>query len=113
MLRHGASLGEIGELLGHRSPETTKIYTKVDLDGIAHARLAVAGRCAMNTLRQAVQEYLSMRRSLGFKLQDAGKGCSISSPSWSSTAPPTSPRHWRSPGRNNRRTFNRRIGRDD
>jgi integrase len=28
----------------------------------------------MNTLRQAVPEYLSMRRHLGFKLQDAGKG---------------------------------------
>ena len=28
----------------------------------------------MNTLREAVNEYLSMRRSLGFKLQDAGKG---------------------------------------
>lgn len=28
----------------------------------------------MNTLRQAVHEYLRMRRSLGFKLQDAGKG---------------------------------------
>jgi integrase/recombinase XerD len=28
----------------------------------------------MNTLRQAVQEYLTMRRSLGFKLQDAGTG---------------------------------------
>lgn len=27
----------------------------------------------MNTLRQAVQDYLSMRRHLGFKLQDAGK----------------------------------------
>jgi integrase/recombinase XerD len=27
----------------------------------------------MNTLRQAVQEYLTMRRSLGFKLRDAGK----------------------------------------
>jgi len=34
MLRHGASLGEIGELLGHHSPETTKIYTKVDLDAL-------------------------------------------------------------------------------
>jgi integrase/recombinase XerD len=34
MLRHGASLGEIGEVLGHRSPETTKIYTKVDLDAL-------------------------------------------------------------------------------
>jgi integrase len=28
----------------------------------------------MNTLRQAVQEYLSMRRALGFKLREAGKG---------------------------------------
>jgi integrase/recombinase XerD len=28
----------------------------------------------MNTLRQAVQEYLSMRRGLGFKLQETGKG---------------------------------------
>jgi integrase/recombinase XerD len=34
MLRHGASLAEIGQLLGHRSPETTKIYTKVDLDAL-------------------------------------------------------------------------------
>ena len=32
MLRHGASFAEIGELLGHRSPETTKIYAKVDLE---------------------------------------------------------------------------------
>jgi integrase/recombinase XerD len=34
MLRHGASLSEIGELLGHRSPETTHIYTKVDLKAL-------------------------------------------------------------------------------
>ena len=34
MLRRGASLNEIGDLLGHRSPETTKIYTKVDLDAL-------------------------------------------------------------------------------
>jgi integrase/recombinase XerD len=34
MLRRGASLAEIGELLGHRSPETTKIYTKVDLGAL-------------------------------------------------------------------------------
>ncbi len=28
----------------------------------------------MNTLRKAVHEYLSMRRNLGFKLREAGKG---------------------------------------
>ncbi|MDB5773798.1 MAG: int [Burkholderia sp.] len=28
----------------------------------------------MNTLRQAAQEYLNMRRGLGFKLREAGKG---------------------------------------
>lgn len=31
MLRRGASLGEIGDILGHRHPQTTKIYTKVDI----------------------------------------------------------------------------------
>ena len=34
MLRHGASLTEIGEILRHRSPETTTIYAKVDLDAL-------------------------------------------------------------------------------
>jgi site-specific recombinase XerD len=31
MLHHGASLTEIGEVLRHRSPQTTTIYAKVDL----------------------------------------------------------------------------------
>ncbi len=31
LLRHGASLAEVGELLRHRSPQTTMIYAKVDL----------------------------------------------------------------------------------
>jgi integrase/recombinase XerD len=34
MLHRGASLGEIGDLLGHRSPETTHIYTKVHVDAL-------------------------------------------------------------------------------
>ena len=32
LLRRGASLTEIGAILRHRSPETTTIYDKVDLD---------------------------------------------------------------------------------
>jgi integrase/recombinase XerD len=34
MLRQGASLAEIGEVLGHRHPQTTKIYTKVDMKAL-------------------------------------------------------------------------------
>jgi site-specific recombinase XerD len=34
MLHNGASLTEIGDVLGHRSPETTKIYTKVDVESL-------------------------------------------------------------------------------
>jgi integrase len=34
MLRKGASLDEIGEVLRHRSPDTTAIYAKVDLTSL-------------------------------------------------------------------------------
>ena len=34
MLRQGASLSEIGDLLGHRHPQTTKIYAKVDIKAL-------------------------------------------------------------------------------
>ncbi|MDE2790501.1 MAG: tyrosine-type recombinase/integrase [Paracoccaceae bacterium] len=34
MLRHGASLTEIGDILGHRHPDTTRIYTRVDLEAL-------------------------------------------------------------------------------
>jgi site-specific recombinase XerD len=34
MLRHGASLGEIGDVLGHRQSQTTSIYTKVDIEAL-------------------------------------------------------------------------------
>jgi integrase/recombinase XerD len=43
MLRHGASLAEIGDLLGHQSPQTTTIYTKVDLDGLRSLALPWPG----------------------------------------------------------------------
>ena len=42
--------------------------------GAASLGPALAGRCAMNTLREAVEEYLSMRRHLGFKLHDTERG---------------------------------------
>ncbi len=43
MLRHGASLTQIGEVLRHRSPQTTMIYTKVDLDALRTLALSWPG----------------------------------------------------------------------
>jgi len=43
LLRHGASLAEIGELLRHRSPQTTALYAKVDLAALAPLALAWPG----------------------------------------------------------------------
>jgi len=43
MLKQGASLPEIGELLRHRSPQTTAIYAKVDLDSLASLALSWPG----------------------------------------------------------------------
>ena len=34
MLNGGASLGEIGDVLGHSHPDTTRIYAKVDLEAL-------------------------------------------------------------------------------
>ena len=43
MLRHGASLGEIGDVLGHRHPQTTTIYTKVDIEALRSLALPWPG----------------------------------------------------------------------
>lgn len=43
MLRHGASLTEIGEVLRHRSPQTTTIYAKVDLKALRRLALPWPG----------------------------------------------------------------------
>ncbi len=66
----------------------------------------------MSTLRRAVEEYLNLRRSLGFKLHDAGKALPDFVTFMEQHRAP-SPRHWLSPGRNNHSMFNPHIGRDD
>jgi len=43
MLGRGASLDEIGEILRHRSPDTTAIYAKVDLNALRSLALAWPG----------------------------------------------------------------------
>jgi site-specific recombinase XerD len=43
MLRHGASLTEIGEVLRHQSPQTTSIYARVDIDALRSLALPWPG----------------------------------------------------------------------
>ncbi len=71
MLRKGAFLDEVGQLLRHRSRGSTAIYAKVD-----HGRLFMLARPAMvdrdgstmRGMREQVVAYLRIRRSLGYKL---------------------------------------------
>ena len=46
MLRNGASLEEIGQILRHQSPDSTRIYAKVDLDALRPLALAWPGVAA-------------------------------------------------------------------
>jgi site-specific recombinase XerD len=43
MLRKGASLDEIGEVLRHKSPDTTAIYAKVALNALRKLALPWPG----------------------------------------------------------------------
>ena len=77
MLRQGASLAEISQVLRHREQKTTAIYAKVDRRGArgARAAVAVAGRwCSMSPLRDALAgDYLRLRRRLGFEMPQDGR----------------------------------------
>jgi len=46
MLRKGATLPEIGQILHHASPDTTSIYAKVDIGGLRELALPWPGDCA-------------------------------------------------------------------
>ena len=39
LLRQGCSLKEIGDLLGHRKPETTMLYCKLDIEELRKVAL--------------------------------------------------------------------------
>lgn len=43
MIRRGATLGEIGQVLRHRSPATTEVYAKVDFEGLRGVALPWPG----------------------------------------------------------------------
>ena len=46
MLRRGATLTEIGQILHHTNPDTTSIYAKGDIDGLRALALPWPGDCA-------------------------------------------------------------------
>ena len=75
MLRSGASLREIGDVLRHRRALTTAIYAKLDLAGAAQPRppLAGGGEMTRPAIRSALEDYLALRRALGFKLKSTGR----------------------------------------
>ena len=73
MLQKGSSLSEIGEVLRHRSPDTTAIYAKVDFLSLRALALPWPGGALVKGLQKAVEEYLSMRRALGFKLKNPAR----------------------------------------
>ena len=60
-------MAEIGQILRHRSPSTTEISAKVDIDGLRSNRspMAYSRRGKMSALSPAVDQYLEIRRALG------------------------------------------------
>ena len=63
------------QVLRHRELKTTAQYAKVDRNAAAGAgaAVAVAGRCGMTPLREALGDYLRIRRQLGFELREEGR----------------------------------------
>ena len=70
LVRRGASLEEIGDMLRHRSRASTMIYAKLDIDGLRSIAQPwpVAGGAAMSALSRELDRYLTIRRSLGYDL---------------------------------------------
>jgi integrase len=72
MVAANVPLVRIGQVLRHRSLQSTARYARVDARAVAVAGGAVAGRrsAAMSGLQTRVDEYLRLRRALGFKLKE-------------------------------------------
>jgi hypothetical protein len=71
LLRSGATLSEIGQLLRHERHDTTRIY-EGGYRCTPDIEPAVDGRCAMTGLLSALERYLSMRQGLGYKYPGGG-----------------------------------------
>ena len=72
MIRHGASMAEIAEVLRHRSQTTTAIYAQVSFEALRAVALPwpTTGGAPMSALRDALTQYVALRRALGTQLQE-------------------------------------------
>ena len=68
----GGGLVEVGQVLGHRRPHTTAVYAKVDLPRCPNSPSRGRG-AVMTGLTDRVEEYVALRRALGFKLDRHGR----------------------------------------
>ena len=96
MLAHHASLAEIGEILRHRSPQHHANLHEGRSRCAARLGLGMARRCAMTSLIKADDDYLRLRRALGFKLRDTEVALHDSSRSSGGRGPRGSPPSWHS-----------------
>ena len=70
MLRKGASLDEIGDVLRHRSRMTTTIYARHDIEALRSIarRWPVGGDAQVISLTAHLNEYIATGRGLGYDL---------------------------------------------
>ena len=73
MLRAGASLSEVAQVLRHRSIDTTVIYAKVDHLALRGLAMPWPGAAAMTAFCSAAADYLATRRAMGYKLAYQGQ----------------------------------------
>ena len=70
MLRRGASMAEIGQVLRHRAEHDGNLCeSRHEGPPVTCTAVAHEGRCIMSALREASQKYLELRRNLGFQLR--------------------------------------------
>ena len=72
-LRAGGRLAEVGQLLRQHSAAATSILCQGRPACAVRGGSALARWCGMSDLRQSLEDYLTVRRSLGYKLEDAGR----------------------------------------
>ena len=73
----GAGLVEIGQLLRHQDFDDDAIYAKVDRQALRALALPWPGSAAMSPLATRLDDYLAMRRALGYKLRARPRAAAV------------------------------------